>query len=67
MTTLALSLKTKSFLKFNPFAELLKLLKAVSHEVAMQRAITELNNLSDRQLADLGIARSEIVKRVRNI
>ena len=67
MTTLALSLRAKSFVKFTPFAEIAKLLKAVATEIAMQRAITELNGLNDRQLADLGIARADIEKRVRNI
>lgn len=67
MTTLALSLNTKSFAKFAPFAALLKMFKAVAQEIAMQRAISELEILSDRQLNDLGIARSEISKRVRGL
>ena len=67
MTTLALSLRKKSFLKFNVIAEIAKLFRAVTQEVAMQRAIIELNALSDRQLRDLGIERHNIAKRVRGL
>lgn len=67
MTTIALSLKSKSFLKSNLLADAVKLFKAIPQELAIQRAIAELHGLSDRQLADLGIARGDIEKRVRGL
>ena len=67
MTTIALSLTKKSFFKFSLVAEMSKLFSAVAQEVAMQRAINELESLSDRQLRDLGIERHDIAKRVRGL
>ena len=66
MTTLALSLKTKSFDKFNLFSDIKAIAQKLMAEIAISRTIAELQALSDRQLNDLGMERADIAQRVRN-